>query len=328
MLNGKANQRTHRWDDPAAAANNWEVQMRWSSLWWVFPVVLALSACGSSGTEGDGGTNPGQDGGTGAPCGLQGEPEPNEDRDNATAYTFATELAACIGDRTDVDFYQFTAPADLTGGYVQVALTEVGDGLLEAIVYAASDNGQIVRVYAANRGQSVLLYFSAAPGQTYRLQVKDWTGFRSAYRYTLRATYTQVEDAYEPNDSRPEAKPISIGTPIQAFLFAGSVSGTFDPDQMQDWYQVTAAAGNLTAQVSDVPTDSMLDVYLFDGAGTQLAYAYNATKGGSVTTTRNGIADGTYYVRIRRWGTYSAPHGSGDILPDRFTRPYTLTVTQ
>jgi hypothetical protein len=298
-------------------------------------LVLA-TACGGggngeddAGTLADGGGT--ADGGGGAnPCGLPNEPEPNDDRDHAAAYELGTSVEGCIATKNELDFYQFTAPSDPAGGYVQVAVTNVGNGYIQTNTYAASDNGEILQAYAANKGQSVNYFFSVAPGQTYRIAFTDWVSVEGAFAYTLQATYTAIADAYEPNDTVDQAKAITVGTPIQAYLFAGfTAGGTFDADSMDDWYQFTAAAGNITVTLSNVPTDTTMEMSVHGPDKSQLGgLAYNTTAGANVTATRTAATAGTYYVRVGRWVGVGKAAGIGSTVPDRFTRPYTLSVTQ
>ena len=228
-------------------------------------LLVGCSSGSGSGTPGAGGTGTGSggsgataNGGSGAPgsCGVT-EAEPNDTRDNATPYTAGAAVVGCVGSAGDVDFYQFTAPeTDLAGGYYAIGLDDVGDGYVDLKIYAASDNGEIDHEYSTSSGSSVHAYLAAAPGQQYRIAVASFSSSGGAFKYTLTAAYTKIADAFEPNDTREIAKPITLGTPITAALFSGYQSSALKMDEYKDFYNVTLAAGTVTAKVSNTPTDS------------------------------------------------------------------------
>jgi hypothetical protein len=300
--------------------------------------ITLLVGCGSgsSGKPGVGtgsggtGTGSGGTGGTGAPgsCGVT-EAEPNNTRDTATAYTAGAAVVACIGADDDVDFYQFTAPeADVAGGYYAIAIDDVGAGYADLKMYAVSDNGEIDHEYTDSAGASLRAFLAAAPGQQYRITVGSFSGFDLPFKYTLKATYTKVVDSYEPNDTRATAKPITLGTPVTATLFAGYRSATLDPDEYQDFYTLTLAAGTVTAKLADIPSDVYGDLKVLDADGNEVDHSYSSTMGANVTITMKAVTAGVHFVRA---GIFTAPPdgaGKGIMLPDHFTHPYTLTVQQ
>ena len=300
-------------------------------------LAVSLVACG--GKQGpsnpDGGRPP--DGGQsilnacGKPVGS--ESEPNDNRDQATPITLGTAFTACVSSSDDHDFYKFTVPNDAAGGYVQVSATSVGPGYLDVFAYSATDNGEITHSYGANAGANVDLYFSAAPGQTYRLDATNFTGFGNAYQYTLNAKYTPAIDLYEPNDTRASAKPITLGTPVKGLLFTGHKSGAEPIDvEYADWFSFPAIAGApVVVTLSDVPTNLLAEISLYDTGGTQLVFADSANAGASVTLTQpdgtTGMT-GTYYVQVTAFPVSLYAEGETSQVADNFTRQYTLNVHQ
>jgi hypothetical protein len=283
-------------------------------------------------TGGAGGATGGAGGGVVGPCGVL-EMEPNDTQDQATPYSLGASVVACIGTAGDQDFYRFTVPNDAAGGYVVVDFTDVDPvGYLAAAVRTVSDNGEVLSVYVGNGGQSLSLFFAVAPGQQYRLNVNDFAAFSKAYKYTLKATYTKVDDAFEPNDTRDQAKPIQIGAANSGFLFAGHTVATIPYVAYEDWYKFTLAAGNVTAKLENVPLDITGQLELFDASGKSVASAYEITEGASVTLTLNGAAAGAYTLRVNPFGAGIVSSGKGTavpaVVPDHFKRPYILTVTQ
>src|SRR5262245_57634071 len=97
-----------------------------------------LNAVNDGGVDGGDG-NGGSGGGMSVPgCGLTAEPEPNDTRDRATPLSSGSAVTACMVTGEDVDYYQLSTPDDAAGGYVQVALTDVGNGRVDSHLYAAA----------------------------------------------------------------------------------------------------------------------------------------------------------------------------------------------
>ncbi|HET6282246.1 MAG TPA: hypothetical protein VFH73_14875 [Polyangia bacterium] len=297
----------------------------------VFATLAGLSACGSSGpaavNPADGAAGSSGEVGTLGPCGVT-EAEPNDTRTTATPYTAGAVVPGCVGSETDVDLYQFTAPADdAAGGYYQVSLDDVGDGFIDAKIYTAADNGSVNDVYKVDAGASVRLFFAAAPGQIYRVAVSNFSAFAKPFRYSFAAKYTKVADAYEPNDTRAMAKQITVGTPITAHLFTGYRAATIDNKEFLDYYAVTLAAGMATIKITTFPADALPDLTLYDPDGVEIDRQYSLTAGANVTIMKD-VTAGSYFISVGPFSTAPTTTDEGIALPDSFTLPYTLAVTQ
>lgn len=270
------------------------------------------------------------------PCGVVNEVEPNQTRETAAAYAFGATINGCLDVKAtpeDEDWYELTAPSDVTGGYVQVKLTGVGDGTIWGNLYAVADNAEIFNAYSANAGANLSLFFAAKAGEKYRLAIKNIFNAANPYKYTMQSTYTKVVDTYEPNDTRASAKPIALATAINAALFAGYASGNApDDDAYADWYSVTLAANKaVQLKLENVPSSLNGHVLLYDNAGTELAGKYSANEGASVTldVPMTDIASaGTYYVLVKKIFQTGDAAGKADTVPAHFTSAYKLTVTQ
>jgi hypothetical protein len=310
---------------------------------WVAVGLAVLAGCSSSSNGADGGgAGSGGSGGAGADaaggtggggtmaCGIP-EMEPNDSRDKAVPYTVGAAAVGCLGTEDDLDFYEMTAPADPAGGYYQGSLTDVGDGTVSVKVYSATDNSEILgSAYTTTAGASVFFYWAAAPGEKYRLSVTGFGGWSKAFKYTLKASYTKVSDTFEPNDTRDASKPLTLGTPVMAFFFSGFRGKDIKPEEYQDWYSVTLAAGMASLKLENVPMNVLPQIKLYDAAGgmVSLDQNYNTTAGGSILTKAMIPAAGMHRVVVDVFSVPPEASGKAMMVPDSFTHPYTLTVSQ
>ena len=263
------------------------------------------------------------------PCGGVDPTEPNNSRDNSTAYTLGSTIRGCVSSTTDHDFYELTVPADAAGGYMQIAVTNVGPGNADVHIYSVNDNGEIYRRYAQSEGQNVSAFVAVAKGQKYRVDIGDFAGFQVPYAYTLNMAYTKLDDSFEPNDTRDSPTAITKGTAIDAYVFAGHTLGSPPASAAyDDWYSVPLAMGTTTVKLENVPTDTYGDLKLFDAGGKELGHEYQTTQGASVTLSYLAPVDGTYYVKAGWFSALGDASGPGEMLPDHFTRKYKLTVSQ
>jgi hypothetical protein len=276
------------------------------------------------------------------PCGFQDPNEPSNDRrESAALLTPGVAIQGCIGGKdptVDSDYYELVTPADPAGGYFQVAITDVGPDKIGVTTYAASDNSVILEPFGApDPGASINLFLAAAPGQHYRLLVAYGTYdflFKQPFRYTIKATFTKVNDAYEPNDTRATAKPITVGVPITAFSFAGFTTGHSGYDNGKqggaptaDWYKVDLAAGMLKATVENTASDVRVLFALYDGLGTERIRSDGLTYGAGASLTFAATA-GTYFLAVQAGDQGPVSAANRASVSPSFTMPYTLTVSQ
>ena len=300
-------------------------------------LIVAMGGPGGSagpgGLGGAGGAVPAAGGAGGGSGGAGGAPDcslpetaPNDTLDQATSYAVGDAAGGCLENGKDKDDYRFTVPANAAGGYVQLAVTNVGPGAaIRLRIFTASDTAVLFDNPIGTTAQSSFAYFAAAPGATYVAEVSA-NVFNGPTSYALRATYTAVDDPYEPNDNRLDAKTITVGTPVSAYLFAGYASQTMGaPD---DYYKISLADGTVHVGVDVFPTNVGPHLWLYDPNGARVQEDYSGTSGAGLTLPVTTVTAGDYYVRV---GSFSSPpkqQGAGIDLPDNFTRPYRLTVTQ
>jgi len=278
----------------------------------------------TTGAGGQGNVSVGSD-----PC---TSPDPgNEDQSHATPYpVLGADFHACMQSATDIDFYEFTTPASpAAGGVITVNLIDVGpDGDIDSTAFAASDNSEIQDNGNAANGGSTYYWFNAAPATKYRVSVQRFYPATIANPYTFKVTYTPVNDTFEPNDLRTQASPLTVGTPVQAFMFAGYASSTgFASNAWEDWYKVTLAAGMVNMTLAILATDVDGDIVLYDALGTEITSMGSAANGSSVVLNRTGITAGDYYVKVTPFYV-PATKGNGTVLPQYVSQPYTLTIAQ
>lgn len=286
--------------------------------------------------DGDGGadaavtTTDGGDGGVDvAACELG---EPNDTREQSTAIDLDRSYPGCVStpEGTDLlDFYEITAPMDAAGGYVEVSVSGVGaQGLAEVVVTSSTDNDVLFDAYTTDMGATVKGWLTVAPGAKYRLRVSRFAGAGPRFAYSLDTKYTKLSDTFEPNNTKADAKPISLNMPIQASAAAVSPNAALAGPEAEDWYKVTLAAGNATVKLQSSPADHLCDVELLDDGGQRVAENYTTTKGANCQIDAMGLVGGTYYVNAHSFGGLPARAGGNVAPPPSITAQYTLVVQQ
>ncbi|MFO0675814.1 MAG: hypothetical protein U0169_04730 [Polyangiaceae bacterium] len=277
-------------------------------------------ATSDAGTAGDGGTATGCDFG-----------EPNNSRETAKVVELGTEYAAvCIGGTADpADFFEFTAPADNAGGYVQIQLRNV-TGWTSIEAYAVSDNGKFLAHQGSDVGANVDGVFTVSPGAKYRVNVLPYQEADKVTKYDMKLVYTKVVDTYEPNNTRETAKAITKGTPIMASPAIVAVGEVPTPAEGDDWYSLDLAAGATTVALTNVPSDFWGGVELTNAAGVVVMQKPASDKGASVTmeVPATDVPAGAYRVRVYPYQEGGYRSAVGSTVSTRLSGQYTLTVTQ
>jgi hypothetical protein len=271
-------------------------------------------------------------------CGLT-EAEPNDTRATATTYQLGQDVVACAPRWDDVDYYELTAPGnDAVPGYFQASLRDLGPGLLDPSVEVSATNqlllgGLALGPTAASSapGAPVHFHWVAVPGRKFRVGVRHRRGggLLPMFPYTFNATYTRIEDSYEPNDTPELARPIALGTPVTAYLFG--TPATNRSVQEDDWYSVELQPGMVTVAAESLPLD--VTIRMLDATGRArtlyrrepLTPALANVSGAAMVT-----APGVYRIGVEAAGSLDAagPSAMPGALPLPHTRPYRLTVTQ
>ncbi|MFZ5354086.1 MAG: C25 family cysteine peptidase [Bacillota bacterium] len=127
------------------------------------------------------------------------------------------------------------------------------------------------------------------------LTFHTWTLFGDPSIQILPEGETPATDPYEPNNTMSEAYSIDSGADYESFIY--SVSDV-------DYYTFTInQTGVISATLTNLPYD--YDLYLYNSAGTQVAYSYNgSTANESINYT--ATSTGNYYLKVIGYnGAYS-----------------------
>jgi hypothetical protein len=239
-------------------------------------------------------------------------------------------VAACgsgsTGRPAASDAQIFKSPDDQTGGYI-VATVPPGMGTPRATIYDASGTTQLASFVADAPGAGLSFWWTSAAGQTTRIALRDDAG--SGVQYELTTSYTQVADAFEPNDAMDAAAAMPADGQMSAFLFAGHRDGTTDAAAYDDYYRFTAQPGALSIHLDDVPADLAARVFLFHADGSEIARVSNGMRGAALVLMPPALTDAAeLVVRVSLWDDAPAVAGAGTDVPASFTQAYRLTVSQ
>lgn len=263
------------------------------------------------------------------PCGIE-EQEPNDRPAAATPIALGAETVGCLGSETDVDYLALTAPADQTGGYLQIAVGDTGGAAPTLVIYDATGTGELGRFGTPAAGGGPSFFVAVAPGQRYRLMIENGGALPGPATYKLMTIYTPVADTFEPNDSREAAAPITVGTPVSAFIFAGQEGAEIDPATYDDYYRFSTGAGKVTVTLENLPPNLAARLFLYRPDGSEVARVSSGQKGGALTlATPMPVEAGDHVVSVALWtATVPATLGEGTTVPPQMTQPYKLTVVQ
>jgi hypothetical protein len=222
-----------------------------------------------------------------SPFDCSGFHEPNDTR--AAAKDITTDGAP--------QQHRFCAPND--EDWVKFPVQSGTAYTARAIGVGANAAPTLVGSYGANAGDSLFgnpFHFTATTDGTYYLRATNTvtTTYGPTTDYTLAVTaQTCAPDAFEPDNSRAEAKPIVInGNPD---------ARTACPAGDQDWVALSFTAG-VTYTLETVPLGAASDtvICLFDNIGTQIACDDESGANHGSRITWQASATGDYYAQIRQ----------------------------
>jgi len=259
-------------------------------------------------------------------CGFR-DGEPNNEPGRATAYEIGASFDGCM-EPGDIDHLRVAAPADGTAGYVQLMVADAA-GAIRLTIYDASGSHELGSFAGDGAGLGGTFFWAVDAGQESHVSIRDDAGTATAYAYRVTSTYAPVADAFEPNDSMDVAAAMSLGIPMQAFIFAGEQGAADNPAAYDDFYRFSAAAEIATIKLDDVPADLAAKVFLLRADGSEVARVSSGQRGGALSlVTPMPLGQADHFIRVALWADPPASIGAGTSLPAHFTQPYTLSVMQ
>jgi len=225
--------------------------------------------------------------------------EPDNDAyTGAETLTVGTDVTGSTGNTVDdpADYYQFTTGVD---GNITATMVLTGAGYAYLIIYDSNGTTELGTVLNLAPG-TFSVTVNGRAGGTYYVAIKAYSA-ASLSDYTVSVAIA----------SPPQANDIENNdTPGTALLMAENSSKTGHigyvynggADDMSDYYQFTTTNdGNVNIAFTSSEVGHYNSIYLYDNDGTTLLTSVSGYGGASVT--ENGLAAGTYYVRMYYYST-------------------------
>ncbi len=233
------------------------------------------------------------------------ETEPNDTKAQANTLSLNGSNSGTIGTATDVDWFKVTTNGD---GKLNLTLA-VSNGL--NCYYALYDNdGTTLLHQEYTAGTSSYSVDGLATGTYYIKIYPYFSGQMPAYTISNTLTKPAQANDTEPDSTRAQALTLTLN---------GSTTGHIDyyyknHRDSVDWYKVTTNADGRLRLTMTSANGQNVWAYLYDNDGTtQLGGAY--TSGSAVVVNRDGLAAGTYYIRVNTYYTTEfAPYTLSDSL--------------
>lgn len=225
------------------------------------------------------------------------EAEPNNDKENATAYDVNGVITGSLTDAEDIDWYSVTLK---NYGTAHITLTQTGSDVFETAVFDSSDSELTSFTVSEQSGKSPV--FTVTPGEYYIVVKSGSVASGAEYKIeftNIIAEYSEVES----NNTKDTANIINLKSADNSGEAVGSVTG-----DDEDWFAFTALNGYFYCQLKR--TD--------DGSGTVSAEIIKPgskdSRVGVVSVSQSGKAEksadvgsvaGKYYVKVTGEGVYT-----------------------
>lgn len=227
------------------------------------------------------------------------ESEPNNDRNSANVLALNGSNTGAIDPAGDVDWWQLTTTDN---GKVEVSLALLpGSKYLWIELY---DNDGITLLSSDYSNKDFTLSYDGLAAGTFYIKIKAYYSYDTG-SYTISNQLilpTEANDP-EPNNKYEDAKPITLGSTVTGHI---GYYYNLSRDTL-DWYKITIADDGLLKLTLTSANSRYVNVYLYDNNGiTELANGYTNS---SFTLNKDGLAAGTYYIKIRAFYQYDfAPY--------------------
>ncbi len=249
------------------------------------------------------------------------------------------EVNADWDENNDKDLYRglIKIPAVAFPGYVKVTLTQNDKDLgpQMAITSARDKGGAIISGGVGNtENKNVrIAYFSVEPGMSYNVMVAPFNNAKSyvpPIQYQLKWEYTGLQDIYEPNNTKQQAKYLEFDKTITAYAVAGYIKNYVSTigENTYDWYSIVLKESKkIKIEILEQPDDIDFVFRLFDANGN----SQYLTKSPNTISSTYALGKGTYFIemhaRLKRGARRTAQYQS-EPIPDHFNSPYKLKVTK
>ncbi|CAN5744991.1 hypothetical protein BH10BAC2_BH10BAC2_43870 [soil metagenome] len=233
------------------------------------------------------------------------ETEPNNTKAQANTLALNGSNTGAIGATGDEDWWSVTTTGD---GKLDVTIA-ISNGLnMWCQIY--DNDGTIVLNQGYTAATTTVSKDGLAAGTYYLRVYPYYSGQKPAYTISNALTVPAQANDVEPNNTKAQAKVLNLNNSKTGHInyYYNNVKDTFD------WYKVTTNAdGRLRLTVTSANGQNVW-AYLYDNDGTTvLASGY--TSGSAVVVNKDGLAAGTYYIRVNTYyGTEWAPYTLADSL--------------
>ena len=244
------------------------------------------------------------------------ESEPNNTRATANTLALNGSNSGAIGVAGDEDWWSVTTNAD---GKLNVTITISNSIYMWCQIL--DNNGTTILSSGYTLGSTVVAADGLAAGTYYLKLFPYYGGQLPAYTVSNTLTVpTQANDA-EPNNTRALAKVLNLNSSKTGHInyYYNNVKDTFD------WYKITPTADGRIRLTMTSANGQNVWAYLYDNDGTTvLASGY--TSGSAVVVDKDGLAAGTYYIRVNtyynsEWAPYTLADSVFVAAPANDTEP-------
>jgi tetratricopeptide (TPR) repeat protein len=226
------------------------------------------------------------------------ESEPNNDILNANLLGSDGTVDGEIAAGGDTDFFRLTTghgPRDL----YRVSLKNNSTTLMPDVRAYDPAKNQLFDEYRTTPGADLERDFSPSADSNYYVQVSGFSGTSGAYSLSIKPLHRF--DRFEPNDDIASAKPIALGSTLDANIMDSGDN---------DYYVVkSGSAPSLTVTLKNTSTTLMPSVFAYDPQKNQLFQEYRPTSGADLERKFDVQPNTAYYIRVApfstTWGAYS-----------------------
>lgn len=253
------------------------------------------------------------------------ETEPNNTKAQANTLALNGSNSGGIGAAADIDWWKVTTTGD---GKLDVTVT-VGNSLyMWCQIY--DNDGTTLLAQANTSGTTTVTKDGLKAGTYYVKLYSYYSGQAPNYSISNTLTVPTQANDVEPNDSRAQALVLGPNATKTGHVnyYYTSVYDT------QDWYKITTTADGQIKLTLTSGNGQYVWAYLYDNNGVTQLNAQNTS--GSIDITTDGLAAGTYYVKITTYystgfapytikSTFTTPAQANDTEPDS-TRALALVL--